>query len=127
MKIIEILSRLKFLPSSRHLNCQFVREIAVAFPLKREVVANCTLDVFCDRRREFGAAVAANGQCDLDQHTRKVHCAECADGLKTVAIFFRPVGNALVLRLSAATYESTFWSLPGSRDNMNKFDVLLNK
>ena len=90
MKIIEILSRLKFLPSSRHLNCQFVREIAVAFPLKCEIVVYCTLDVFCDRRREFGAAVAANGQCDLDQHTRKVHCAECADGLKTVANFFQP-------------------------------------
>lgn len=86
---MNIISRLIFRPSSRHFSCRFVREIAVALaPLEREIVINCTLYVFCDCRWEFGAAVAANGQCDLDKHTKEAHCAESADGLKTVANFF---------------------------------------
>ena len=82
---MNIISRLIFRPSSRHLSCRFVREIAVALPLEREIVINCTLYVFCDCRWEVFAAVAANGQCDLHQHARVVHCAQGANGLEAVA------------------------------------------
>ena len=73
-----------------HLNRLLVWELALALTLECKVVVNCPLDVLGHRAWQLGAAVAANGQCDLDQHAREVHCAQGADGLEAVTDFFQP-------------------------------------
>ena len=72
-----------------HLNRLLVWELALALALECKVVINCPLDVLGHRAWQPDAAVAANGQCDLHQHAREVHCAQGANGLEAVADLFQ--------------------------------------